>query len=562
MIRQALLLAAVSAGAAEGPRKAVILWLERPAAAAASNQQSYRAVFELLGQEVRIVKAGGFRRAPGDAGAVLVVPGGAGARLTGAQQQEIVRFLAAGGAVVAEGRQGWLEQVGFRWPGRSISVSAVADPAYTEPRLQWQGRDPVEAFTPPEGARTLMADAESGQALAVAGRHGAGRYLYLAAPLDPHTPHGTSHYPYLPRYISETFGAEPAAEGVWLEAYFDPAFRAGMDPEQLAGWWRERGIHTIYAAAWQEPYPFGDLIQACHRHGLRVYAWFAFPALTRRFWDEHPEWRERTATGADGHIGWRYSMNLENAACFRAAMDWMKTVLAAHPWDGVNLTELNYDADFNDYLRADRFVPMNDDVRQAFRRRAGFDPVLLFDPGSAYHLRRNPGALKRFLRYREEIVLGWHRGVLEELEPARRARGFEVMVTVLDSLHGDYVRPALGVDARRIAGLMKRHPFTLQVEDPAHHWASPPDRYRRFAQTYRKLVRDRRRLMFDINVVPDRDIARTALPSATATGTELALTVAAAASVSRRVAIYSEHTVAAQDWVLLKTVRACRACRN
>src|SRR5262249_13442256 len=101
--------------------------------------------------------------------------------------------------------------------------------------------------------------------------------------------------------------------------------------------------------------------------------------------------------------------------------------------------------------------------------------------------------------------------------------------------------------------------FTLQVEDPAEHWASAPDRYVQFAAAYRKLVADPRRLMFDINVVPDRGIEDSALPSATATGTELARTVLAAASVSGRAAIYSEYTVPSQDWRLLGSALAATA---
>jgi hypothetical protein len=82
-----------------------------------------------------------------------------------------------------------------------------------------------------------------------------------------------------------------------------------------------------------------------------------------------------------------------------------------------------------------------------------------------------------------------------------------------------------------------------------------PERYRRFAATYRKLVPDpARRLMFDVNVVPYRDITNTTLPSATATGTELALTLLSATSASGRVAIYSEHTVSPQDWDLIQMV--------
>jgi hypothetical protein len=158
------------------------------------------------------------------------------------------------------------------------------------------------------------------------------------------------------------------------------------------------------------------------------------------------------------------------------------------------------------------------------------------------------------------VVTDWHVRILSELEPLRRERGWEVIVTVLDSLHSRYVRPALGVDSARIAGLMKRFRFTLQVEDPAEHWIRPPGRYAEFARPYRRLVRDRRRLMFDINVMNDRDVDRTFLPSPTATGIELARTAlaAAAASGEGRVAVYSEHTVPPQDWPLLKIALAPR----
>jgi len=538
-------------------KKAWILWLDRALIADANNQQSYRAVLETFGYQPRVVKLADFTRAPADPETVLVVPRGVGARLSERQQQEILRYLAAGGELVADGKQDWLGRLGLRWMGGRISVSTVTDLLFPEMPLRWQGQDPVERFTPPQGIRELMVDKESNQVLAFMGEHGSGRYIYLAAPLDPHTPEATSHYPYFPKYLTEAFGTSTSLRSPHLEAYFDPSFRAGADLNRLAAAWRRSGIRTIYAAAWlfsrEYSFNYGEFIETCHRNGLSVYAWFVFPAVTQKMWDEHPEWRERTASGADGRVGWRYSMNFQNPACFRAAMDWMSGLLRAHPWDGVNLTELNYDADFDDYLRVDRFIPMNDEVRREFQRRAAFDPALIFKGDSTYYHKRNPGALHKFLRYREEIVLDWHRRVLKELESVRRRQNWEVIVTMLDSLHGSYVRPALGVDSRRIVRLMKQFDFTLQVEDPAQFWAQPPDRYRRFAKTYLKLVGDARRLMFDVNVMPDRDVAHTTLPSATATGTELARTVAAAASASGRVAIYSEHTVPVQDWVFLKT---------
>jgi hypothetical protein len=243
-------------------------------------------------------------------------------------------------------------------------------------------------------------------------------------------------------------------------------------------------------------------------------------------------------------------MNFQNPECFRTAMAWAKDLLHSQPWDGINIAELNFDAEHPNYLQANRFVPMNDNVRGDFARKAGFDPAQLFVPGSPYYHQRNPEALSRFLHYREDIVTEWHCRVLGELAPLAHDRGLEVIVTTMDSLHSNYVQPALGVDSRRIAALMKDFDFTLQVEDPVEHWAKPPNRYKTFAETYRKLVPDERRLMFDINVVSDREIQGTTLPSTVARGTELAET-AKAAAVLGRVAIYAEHTVGTQDWPLV-----------
>jgi len=193
-------------------------------------------------------------------------------------------------------------------------------------------------------------------------------------------------------------------------------------------------------------------------------------------------------------------------------------------------------------------------VRADFKKKAGFDPIQLFRPNSPHYYKNDPAGMAKFQRYREDIVVDWHRRVLAELEPLCKPRGLEIIVTMLDGLHDDYVRPALGVDSRRIAALMRDFPFTLQVEDPARFWMMPPERYRRFAETYLKLVPDPHRLMFDVNVVDNRDITNTHLPSKTATGTELALTLLSAAATSGRVALYSEYSVSPKDWDIIQMV--------
>jgi uncharacterized protein YdaL len=541
-------------------KSAWLLWLDDAPVAAARDQESYRSVLQTFGYGLRLVTLRLFSRAPERNDTILIVPQAAAARLTDAQQREVLRYLAGGGQIITEGHPPWLERLGFQFTGDEETISSVSDQEFPEMPLVWRPARQVERFIPPDSARELMAASESGQALALSGGFGFGRYLHLAVPLDTQTSDGTSSYPYFPQYLSETFGPATPLRSSRIEAYFDPSYRPGASFNRLAGEWHDSGIRTIYVAAWQFTrkfsFPYDEFIHACHRHGVSVYAWFVLPAVTEKMWADHPEWREKTATGADGRVEWRYAMNLQNPACFRAAMDWVKDLLSSNDWDGVNITELNYGAADQDWLRPEVFVPMNDDVRAGFRARAGFDPIALFRAGSPYYLKTNPGALEKFLRYRQDIVLDWHRRVLSEIEPLRKHRGWEVIVTALDSLHSDYVRRALGVDSRRIVGLMQEFPFTLQVEDPTQFWAGPPDRYRRFAEAYLKLVRDPRRLMFDVNVLAERDVSRTFLPSATATGMELARTVAAAGSVSGRVAIYSEHTVPRQDWPLLRNALA------
>ena len=68
------------------------------------------------------------------------------------------------------------------------------------------------------------------------------------------------------------------------------------------------------------------------------------------------------------------------------------------------------------------------------------------------------------------------------------------------------------MNSRDIIALMREFPFTLQVEDPATAWTDPPERYTTLAEHYRPLVPDGR-LMFDVNVVPDRQVDATHLPA-------------------------------------------------
>ncbi len=545
-----------------GSRQAWVVSAAHPAPVDVFNERSYQSALTVAGYRVSRVSVAELTQAPPDRQTVVAVPSAAASQLSAAQRSALLRYVASGGAAIFEGHQPWLSAIGLRFAAKDVAVTSVVDPIYSLP-ITWRSRTVVRQLSGPDAARVLLSEPGSGSPLALSGRHGAGRFVYLAAALDPFTPSAGSRYPSLPQYILETFGAATPLRSRRMEAYFDPSFRPGADLNRLAANWRKSGISTVYAAAWiftrEFSFPYEEFVRACHRNGVSVYAWFMFPAVTSRMWDEHPEWREKTAALTDAHIGWRSAMNLQNPECYRAAMAWMHTILHSYDWDGINITELNFDGDTAQPFQPGNFAPMNKEVRETFRAASGFDPLQIFQPGSRYHHSTNRPALDKFLRFREDIVVDWHRRILSEIEPLRRERGWEVIVTALDSLHSETVRPALGIDTRRIIGLMSEYPFTLQVEDPASFWAASPDRYYRFAETYKPLVADHKRLMFDINVVPDRSLRGTSLALPTATGTELALTLIAAASVSGRVAVYSEHTVPAQDWAMLRTALAAPA---
>src|SRR5208282_2170175 len=120
-----------------GPPSAWILWLDNPRAAG-HNQQSYKTVLEALGYQVKTIVVAKFRQVPSSDDTLLVVPYGAGTRLTEAQQRLVVRYLASGGEVVADGMQPWLARIGLGFSDLQMIVSSVTDPTHPHVPLTWR----------------------------------------------------------------------------------------------------------------------------------------------------------------------------------------------------------------------------------------------------------------------------------------------------------------------------------------------------------------------------------------------------------------------------------------
>src|SRR5207237_6637529 len=190
-----------------------------------------------------------------------------------------------------------------------------------------------------------------------------------------------------------------------LWAFFDYSYRMRVDVDYFAARWRSAGIGALHVAAWHfyEADPERDrylnaLIAACHRKGILVYAWLELPHVSEKFWNDHPEWREKTAVLQDAQLDWRKLMNLTNRDCFQAVSQGVKTLVERFDWDGVNLAELYFES-LEGAANAARFTPMNNDVRVQFQLLRGFDPLELFPPGKS-----TPAQLRSFLDYRADLT--------------------------------------------------------------------------------------------------------------------------------------------------------------
>jgi uncharacterized protein YdaL len=552
--------------------RAVVLWEQSSKMPHSdwNNQQSYFNALSNSGFRVETLNWQDLRKDSLDSSSVIIVPRWVVQNLSARQVGWIRDFVGSGGRLVLDGPGPLGEALGIRSERRAIKVDQVLDlhygyndPYHQTGEYQWNPVADVTRFRVEHPIFTYAQDKDSELPVAVLGKFGQGLFLYLGARLDPISQYGYTRYPYFVHYVQDGFNIRLPVQQPRLELYFDPGISKSNIDSAVAVW-RKLGVRALYIAAYQFwpswEYNYQHLIDICHKNGILAYAWFELPHVSVKFWKEHPEWQAKTATGdkaGDGVAGWRYHMDLDIPECREAAFDFVEELIKKYPWDGVNIAELNYDSKGPEEPKS--YMPMGDSSRSAFRALGGFDPMLLFDGKSPYFWKRNPKALGKFEEFRSQRVLAWHKSLLERLTPIAQERGMEIIVTMLDSLHSTTLNRGAGVDSHMIVSLMDQFPFTLQVEDPSQFWAESPDRYARFGKTYLKLVRDPNRLMFDLNVVPVRDLSKSHSPTQTVAGIELEQSLVFASLASGRAAIYSEGTIAFEDLQTLSRVLAYKA---
>jgi hypothetical protein len=478
-------------------------------------------------------------------GGVVVAPAG-----TDAPAPEWIARVERGTILILEGESPLAVAFGFRSSSKPrIRATSVDDVHAPKLRIVWEKPIDLALFEIPPDAQIFARERWTHAPLIAGLRKGAGAVLWVAASPGPH---GYDRFPYLIQALTD-LGLEPPLRSGRLWAFFDSAYRTRVDLDYFASRWRAAGIGALHVAAWHDWERDAEsdeylrkLIDACHRNAISIYAWLELPHVSEKFWNEHPEWREKTALLQDAQLDWRKLMNLTNRDASRAVATGLRDLLSRFDWDGVNLAELYFES-LEGIENPARFTPMNDDVRAQLRASAGFDPLDLFTA-------KNKSAMPQFLEFRAELARRAQQEWIAEIEQIRRAKPhLDLVLTHVDDRFDTSIREKIGADASRVLPLLSEHDFTFLIEDPATIWNLGPARYPQIAARYKPLTPAQDKLAIDINVV---ERYQDVYPTKQQTGVELFELVHVAAQTFPRVALYFENSILRQDWALLSSAAA------
>lgn len=453
--------------------------------------------------------------------------------------------VSAGAFAILQGHSAHAAAFGILAGAKFVPTRQIRDARLPALPVIWQKSLDLPEATIPAGARIFAKEHWTGTPVLAGIRHGRGAVLWLAAPPGEQ---GYERFPYLVHALAD-LGVPVPLSSNRLWAFLDTSYRMRVDIEYLAKQWERLGLSALHIAAWHynEPDDARDawlrqLIAAAHRRGILVYAWIELPHVSERFWQDHPEWREKTGLLQDAHLDWRKLMNLRNRDCFRAVETATRALIGRFDWDGVNFGELYYES-LEGIANPARFTPMNSDVRAEYKSLTGTDPLDLMKPGAA------PEAVKEFLQYRAESARRMQSEWMGFAETVRKTKPWlDLVLTHVDDRFDTRMRDLIGADAERVLPLQKQIDFTFLVEDPATVWHLGPDRYRQIAERYKPLTPRPDRLAIDINVV---ERYQDVYPTKQQTGTELLQLVHVAARSFRRVALYFESSLLRADHALL-----------
>lgn len=551
-----------------------------------NDQKSLTAMLDVYGLAVRTVADISLALVSGKKPDILVIPWHLASTLNATDITRVTTYVTQGGNLLITGKSALAENLGITYDSTSIQVNSFTEYLNPEHAFIWSSGETLNVFASKTGDTIYSVDKTTEAPVVLGRKVGLGRLLYVGTRYyDRYSIYGTKGHPYLLYHFIDYFKIKSMiATAPPLDAYFDPGNYdlSVVYVEDLIKGWAEQGITTVYVAAWhfwvntdtgaEWTFDYKHFIETCHKRGILVYTWFAFPHVSQKFWVQHPECREQTALNGETYEFWRLGVNMQNAACLQLTLTFFNEVMNGYDWDGINIAELYYDYQ----NKIETFTPMNQDVRKNYQTLTGIDPADFFNPASANYYLVNTTAWQKFLDYRTGLVTTLHDVFLSAAAP-HAAKGLELIVTAVDSLHYDYYRNELpgsaslidafetGVNLPAIVGMMLNKDFTLQVEDPWLLWNLNPLRYSDFNKTYLTMFPEifsahPERLFFDVNIDSNAHLGNQEhFVSTKQAGIEVPIIFKSMYSSNNRLACFSEKSIELPDLTRLKWALAADA---
>jgi len=528
----------------------VILWNPSAKGAAYNDQASFATVFKcvninvdtiFLGQNINLKKYN-----------LLIIPYTVVDSLADKDFDIITAFIQNGGHIITDTKNEVATELGLKFSQNKVRIIKLREKLFPEEKISWRYAELVNKIEIEPSDEVFSFDDYTEMPMVIGRNIGKGKLLFFNSRFDPYSRQGYSLYPYILEDVMDFFKLRPFVRRDNLEVYFDPGFRHTYSVENLVKQWVGQGIKVIHAAGWHEyekyTYDYRRLIKLAHANGILVYAWLEPPQVSQKFWNDHPEWREKNYKNEDVRPSWRYPVALTDNKCLDAVDNEFKNFLERYDWDGVNLAELYFDAGrgMND---PNLFTPMHPSARNEMMKQYGIDLNKIFDPFSYFYWKNNHDVENKVTQYRVTQLDTVYQILLKSFYAvAKKKSGFEVMVTAMDSYGSPELRENIGVDMQGIIRLQKRFGFTLQVEDPENLWSTDPMRYQEIGKYYKNMLGDKSKLLLDLNILNFRkESTITPFPTLIQTGTESFRLINAATIGAPRFTIYSESSVNAQD---------------
>lgn len=197
-----------------------------------------------------------------------------------------VSELAQNHFLIVEGTGPVAAQLGIHAKSPALRVRQICDTHAANTQIFWEHPVDVAPIDLPAGFQMFATEKWKNVPVLAGKRTVHGAILWLAT--EPGAS-GIERFPYLLQALAD-LGWTASAESTNLWAFFDSSYRIRADPEYLARHWRRAGIAVLHAAAWHNMEPdaardeyLKQVIEACHRNAISVYAWLELPHVSEKF---------------------------------------------------------------------------------------------------------------------------------------------------------------------------------------------------------------------------------------------------------------------------------------